>query len=152
MIPYLKEALCNLFKKPVTSKYPEGKIPTAEKYRGKIEFNNEVCIGCGMCTRVCSPGAITKTVKNIEGGQEITMKFDLGSCTFCAMCSDFCPKKAITLTDDAEIVVKDKKDLIVSGSFVKKTPPKPQLTPEQIKKIQEAKKAKEAAIAKKNDE
>lgn len=144
MIPYLKEALLNLVSKPVTSKFPEEPVKTAPNYRGKIEFNADACIGCGMCIRVCSPGAITKTMKPVEGGQEITMEFDLGSCTFCGMCSDFCPRKTITLTGDCEIVAKDKSELIVKGSFIKKAPPKP--TPEQLAKIAEAK--KKAAEAK----
>ena len=87
----------------------------------------------------CSPGAITKTQKPVEGGQEITMEFDLSSCTFCGMCSDFCPKKTITLTGDSQMVELDKNNFKVSGSFIKKAPPKP--TPEQLKKIAEAKKA-----------
>lgn len=138
MIPYIKEAVKNLFKKPVTSKFPEDPVDTPNGYRGRISFNSGKCIGCGMCIRVCSPGAITKTIKNIEGGQEITMEFDLGSCTFCGMCSDFCPKKTISLTKDSQMVVLDKSELKVSGSFIKKMPPKP--TPEQLKKIAEAKK------------
>ena len=88
--------------------------------------------------RVCSPGAITKTMKAVEGGQEITLEFDLGSCTFCGMCKDFCSRHAITLTGDSQIVVTDKSQLKVSGSFIKKAPPKP--TPEQLAKIAEAKK------------
>ena len=139
MIPYLKEAIGNLFKPSVTSKFPEKPVETPKNYRGRISFNADQCIGCGMCIRVCSPGAITKTQKPVEGGQEITMEFDLSSCTFCGMCSDFCPKKTITLTGDSQMVELDKNNFKVSGSFIKKAPPKP--TPEQLKKIAEAKKA-----------
>lgn len=141
MIPYLKEALGNLFKKPVTSSFPETPVETPKNYRGRIDFNADNCIGCGMCIRVCSPGAITKTVKAVEEGQEITMEFDLGSCTFCGMCSDFCPKKTIALTGDSQMVELNKENFKVSGSFIKKSPPK--LTPEQLQKIAEAKKKKE---------
>lgn len=148
MIPYLKEALKNLFKKPVTINYPGEKIKTAPKYRGRIIFDSSKCVGCGMCMRVCSPQAITKTVKDVDEGQEITMTFDLGSCTFCSMCADFCARKSITLTEDCEIVVTDKNDLIVQGSFIKKAPPKP--TPEQLAKIVEAKKKKEQEAKEKN--
>ena len=139
MIPYLKEAIGNLFKPSVTSKFPEKPVETPKNYRGRISFNADQCIGCGMCIRVCSPGAITKTQKPVEGGQEITMEFDLSSCTFCGMCSDFCPKKTITLTGDSQMVELDKNNFKVSGSFIKKAPPKP--TPEHLKKIAEAKKA-----------
>ena len=119
--PYFPEAIKNLFKAPLTEKtIKENPIG----YRGRIEFNKDVCIGCGLCQRVCSPGAIDKIVNKIEEGQEITMRYDLGSCTYCGFCAEICPKKAITLTTDSNIVVTDKKDLIVKGTFIKKLPPK----------------------------
>ncbi len=57
------------------------------------------------------------------------MNFDLTSCTFCGLCKDFCPKKAISLTDEIIMVSKDKEDLNVSGSFIKKLPPKKEVNP-----------------------
>lgn len=120
--PYLKDAIGNLFKAPLTEK-EEKENP--DGYRGRLEFDSEACIGCGLCQRVCSPGAIDKIVKNIEEGQEITMKYDLGSCTYCGFCEEICPKNAIKLTKDSNIVVTDKNDLIVQGTFIKKLPPKP---------------------------
>lgn len=137
MFPYAKYAIKNLFSKPVTSNFPKESVKTAEKYRGKLKFNSDLCIGCGMCIRVCSPGAIKKIVKNIDDGQEITMEFNMGSCTFCGMCSDFCAKHSIELTSDCEIVAKNKEELIVSGTFVKKV--KPKLTPEQIEELKKKK-------------
>lgn len=124
-VPYMKEAFKNLFKPPVTEKYPFVKIQTPEHFRGKIKYNPDTCLGCGMCIRVCSPGAITKTVENVEGGQKITMHFNLGSCTFCQMCADFCPKKSIELTQEYSMVTTNKDDLFVEGSFIKKLPPRP---------------------------
>lgn len=138
MIPYFKEAVKNLFKKPVTGRFPETPVETPVNYRGRIKYEAEACIGCGICIKVCSPGAITKSMRSVEGGQEITLEFDLGSCTFCAMCKDFCPKNAIDLTGDSQMVVINKEELKISGSFIKKIPPKP--TPEQLKKMAEAKK------------
>ena len=65
------------------------------------------------------------------------MEFNMGSCTFCGMCSDFCAKHSIELTSDCEIVAKNKEELIVSGTFVKKV--KPKLTPEQIEELKKKK-------------
>lgn len=120
-LPMIKETLTNLFRKPVTR---VGTVEAFEGYRGAIEFKSDLCIACGLCIRVCSPGAITKTQTNIEGGQEIKMSFDLGSCTFCGMCADFCSKKAIVLTKNYNMVFSDKNTFIVGGSFIKKIPPK----------------------------
>lgn len=123
-VPFLKEAFKNLFKSSSTRK-EEDTEETPIDYRGKIEFDSEKCIGCGLCTRVCSPCAITKTIRHIdEETQEITLSFDLSSCTFCGTCSDFCTKNAITLTNDYDIVTSDKTELIVKGSFIKNIPKK----------------------------
>jgi formate hydrogenlyase subunit 6/NADH:ubiquinone oxidoreductase subunit I len=126
-IPFIKEAVKNLFKSPVTDKYPNVKPVVPEGYRGKIKFNADLCIGCGLCIRVCSPSCITKSVKTNTDTQEITMSFDMASCTFCKMCADFCPKNAIEFTSDYSLisVSGDRSNLIEEGTFVKKLPPKP---------------------------
>jgi len=128
--PFLGVALKNLFSSPSTEKYPFVKKEAPEGYRGKISFHPDKCIACGMCIRVCSPGAITMTKGEVtEEGEKITMEFCLNSCAFCQMCADFCPRKAIELTKEYSMVATDKNDLIVSGSFFKKAPPKPAVKP-----------------------
>jgi formate hydrogenlyase subunit 6/NADH:ubiquinone oxidoreductase subunit I len=124
--PFLGRALMSLLLKPSTEKYPVIKKVTPPGYRGKIEFHPEKCIACGMCVRVCSPCAIsmTKGEKN-EEGEKVTMDFNLNSCTFCGMCADFCPKESIELTGEYSMIATNKDELIVSGSFIKKIPPKP---------------------------
>lgn len=124
-VPYFGEAVKSFFNKPITEKYPQEKVELPEKFRGKIKFNEQNCVGCGMCIRVCSPGAITKSVENVSDGQKITMHFDLSSCTFCSMCADFCPRKTIELTEEYSMVTTDRKSLYVEGSFIKKIIPKP---------------------------
>lgn len=125
-LPYFLHALKGVFSKPSTDKYPAVKREAPEGYRGKIAFYPEKCIACGMCIRVCAPIAIEmiRGEKTLEG-EHITMDFNLNSCTFCKMCSDFCPKKAIELTKEYSMVAVDKNELKVSGSFIKKAPPKP---------------------------
>jgi len=128
-LPYFLEGVQNIFKPVLTNETPVEEIKGTESYRGKLTFNEDACIGCGICIRVCAGDAITKEIKVIEGGQEIKMSFDLFSCTFCGLCKDFCPKKAIELTEEVIMVTTDKEELKVSGSFVKKIPPKPAVKP-----------------------
>lgn len=123
-IPFFIEGIKNFFKKPLTSKYPKESINVPNNYRGKINFDTEKCIGCGLCTRVCAPGAIRKDTVKMDDGQEITLTFDLGSCTFCGLCSDYCVKKAITLSNEWEMHFTKEKDRIIRGSFIKKMPVK----------------------------
>lgn len=115
MIPFLKVALSNLFKKPSTRNFPAHNVEAKPAYRGRISFDGEKCRNCGMCVKVCSPAAITRTEIDTPEGKDIKFEFDLTSCTFCGMCQDFCDEKAITLTDDYHMVATDAKDLISSG-------------------------------------
>lgn len=132
--PFIKEAVSSLFKKPSTELYPFVKKEAPAGYRGKIVFDPEKCIACGMCIRVCAPGAITKTSEKVEDGERVTMEFFLGRCTFCQMCADFCPKKAIELTNEYSMVTGNKEDLKVSGTFIKKLPLKPPVPPAAAQK------------------
>lgn len=122
--PFVKEAISQLFSKPSCAMYPAVDRPAAPNYRGRIVYHPERCIGCGMCERVCSGNAITRTVEKTEDGDKITMTFNLGSCTFCATCADFCSKNSIEFTGDYHMVATKEEDLLVTGSFIKKAPVK----------------------------
>lgn len=137
-LPYFLEGISNIFKPVLTDEKPIDKVKGVENYRGKLSFDSDACIGCGICIRVCAGEAITKEIKPVEGGQEIKMNFDLTSCTFCGLCKDFCPKKAITLTDEVLMISENKEELNVGGSFIRKLPPK------QSSKTKETIKQKEA--------
>lgn len=123
--PFVKIAVSQLFKKPSTEKYPIVKKEAPEGYRGKIVYHPDKCVNCGMCMRVCSPSAITRTIEKTEEGDKITFEFHMGSCTFCQMCADFCARKAIELTKEYSMVVTNEDDLKVRGTFIKKPPVKP---------------------------
>ena len=122
MFPFAKKALSNLFSKPSTVPYPEVEAPAKTAYRGRIAYDPEKCVNCGMCIKVCSPGAIERTaVPDPEaGGEHITYTFDLTSCTFCGSCQDFCSTKAIVMTEDYHMVAEDARDLRVEGTRFKK--------------------------------
>ena len=122
MLPFIKEAVQQLFSKPSTEAYPAAPAPAAPGYRGRIVFHADRCISCGMCERVCAGGAIRTTSEETEEGLLITRRFFLGSCTFCANCADFCVKNAIELTDDYHMVARDENELVVTGTYLKKKP------------------------------
>ncbi|MBQ3211339.1 MAG: 4Fe-4S binding protein [Oscillospiraceae bacterium] len=123
-LPFVKEAISQLFSKTSCAMYPAVPSEAAPGYRGRIVYHPDRCIACGMCERVCSGNAITRTVEKVEEGDKITLTFNLGSCTFCATCADFCSKDAIELTGDYHMVATKEEDLLVSGTFIKKPPVK----------------------------
>lgn len=122
--PFVKEAISQLFSKPSCAMYPAVPSEAAPNYRGRIVYHADRCIACGMCERVCSGNAITRTVEKTEEGDKITLTFNLGSCTFCATCADFCSRKAIEFTGDYHMIATKEEDLLVTGSFIKKPPVK----------------------------
>ena len=124
-LPFVKEAVKGLFSKTSCEMYPFVPSEAAPRYRGRIVFHPEKCINCGMCERVCAGGAIKTEAVPVEGGQQITRTFNLGSCTFCSHCADFCHEKAIELTGDYHMVATKEEDLLVSGTFFKAAPKKP---------------------------
>jgi NADH-quinone oxidoreductase subunit I len=83
-------ALLNLFKKPVTTKYPVEKTYIPDDYRGLIGFDENLCIWCRRCETVCPPGAIVFS-QDLEGKQ--TYHFNRAVCIYCSECVRICPKE-----------------------------------------------------------
>ena len=120
MFPYLSTALTNLFRKSSCKPFPDPEDMGMPKYRGRISFDADKCVDCGMCIKVCAPMAITREESEAEGGMNIKRSFNMTSCTFCAFCQDFCAPKAIQLTQDYHMVAEDASELITSGVTFKK--------------------------------
>ncbi|RLF06877.1 MAG: NADH-quinone oxidoreductase subunit I [Thermoprotei archaeon] len=105
----LKEVWSNLFKKPVTVKYPFKRLPVSPIYRGKHEILRDRCTGCGLCAKICPAFAITmETI-----GDKVFPIIDLGKCIFCYQCEDVCPRGAIRRGKDFELASWSRGDLIL---------------------------------------
>ena len=117
--PFLPIAIKQLFSKPSCAMYPAVESIAAPNYRGRIQYDPDKCLGCGMCTRVCAGQAITMEKEEVEEGTKITLTFNLGSCTFCGHCAEFCSTKSIKLTQDYHMIATKEEDLLVTGSHVK---------------------------------
>ena len=50
---YIKQAVANLFKPPVTSEYPLAPKTFCQGVRGRVVNDVSQCILCGMCERSC---------------------------------------------------------------------------------------------------
>jgi NAD(P)H-quinone oxidoreductase subunit I len=121
MIPQL---LAQLFKKPFTNKHPKKYIPssstnffkniesgketmvppigTPERFRGKIVYDKEKCIGCKLCLIVCPSEAI------VFKAEEKKIMIYLARCTFCAQCNDICPVSCLSMSNEFLLADTDK--------------------------------------------
>jgi len=95
-----KEVLNSVFKKPATNMYPAEPLEMPDKFRGKLKFFPEKCVGCLLCMRDCPSAAITITKK---GEKQFEAVVDLSKCIYCAQCVDSCVKKALEATKDVEL-------------------------------------------------
>lgn len=91
----------------VTIRYPYDKPLVTESFRGAIEIDPAKCVGCGACTRICPPKALTL----VQEGNTLILRYFVGRCIFCGMCADVCPEKAITITKEFELATDQIHDL-----------------------------------------
>jgi hydrogenase-4 component H len=70
-------------------------VPVPAGFRGRLEHDQYICIGCKTCAYVCSPGAIRLELQP-EG---ISWQYQAGRCTYCARCAEYCPTGAISLAE-----------------------------------------------------
>lgn len=83
----------------VTIKYPYDKPLVTESYRGVIDIDPAKCVGCGACTKICPPKALSLVIED----KTIVLRYFIGRCIFCGMCVDICPEKAIRITKEFEL-------------------------------------------------
>lgn len=130
-LPSVPMVLRQLFKKPATNFFPAKNlppsitefleavkagnatinppIPTPARYRGKIVYDRDSCIGCKICIRVCPANAIEFIPETKR------VRIWVTQCVFCAQCNDVCPKGSLHMSSEFLLATEDRfnEDLIV---------------------------------------
>ena len=121
-----RELLKNAAGKPCTLDYPFEKRTMPEGNRGKHDYDEAKCTGCGMCSRVCPSFAIE--LKGL-GPKCEGLKINLGACLFCQQCEESCPTGALWLTTTYELAVINKQDSILDFKRAPRAPTPPIMKP-----------------------
>jgi NADH-quinone oxidoreductase subunit I len=96
----LRELISHLFRKPATVLYPGERLAPPERFRGRLIWNDDLCIRCNLCVRDC-PCEVLDLVERPDGSvddkgkpiRDLVAKMD--RCSSCGQCAWVCPKDAI---------------------------------------------------------
>lgn len=116
----MRELLSNMLAKPATTQYPAVKLVMPERFRGKILFHAEKCVGCKLCVKDCPTAAIE--IRKMAD-KKYDCIIDCSMCIFCAQCVESCTKKALEATKDFELAGTDRQKMIVTFAADLSTPP-----------------------------
>lgn len=117
----------NAFRTPTTVEYPKVVRPRTERYRASFallhdENNEELCIGCLACERICPSQVIHITagpkIQSVTSGKKrgtaTDFTLDLTACIFCELCVQVCPTDAIVMTRTQEVAGFCREDLVLT--------------------------------------
>jgi NADH-quinone oxidoreductase subunit I len=115
----------HLFRRVVTTDYPEQPRPPAPRYHGRHLLNRhpdglEKCVGCELCAWACPADAIY-----VEGADNTDQEryspgerygaiyqINYARCIFCGLCIEACPTRALTMSTEYELARDNRQDLI----------------------------------------
>ena len=122
-----------LFSKSHTLKYPMQKMELNARYRGIhkllkfVESENERCIGCGLCEKICVSNCISMKTSLGEDGRKkvVSYSINLSRCVYCGFCADVCPELAIVcgqeyeVASESRIIFGTKDEFLTKDKFLK---------------------------------
>lgn len=100
----------NLFRGPITVKYPHEKIELPERARWAVQMKhdeegNHKCTGCLACEKACPDFIIKLDITTDEDRNKHIDRwhYEIGACMMCGLCVEACPFDAIEQGHDYEL-------------------------------------------------
>ena len=109
----LIEAVKALIKGPYTTKFPYKPHIPPKRFRGKPEFFEDGCVGCGACAEVCPADAIelSDELKDSPPKRKIALYYDI--CIFCGQCQANCiTEEGIKLSNKFDLALFDRSQAV----------------------------------------
>jgi NADH-quinone oxidoreductase chain I len=133
--------LRNMFRKEVTVQYPDEQMPIPEGYRGLHTLDQDICIYCFQCAKICPVDCIEMKAERVEkrflDWEVFTV--DYAKCLFCDLCIEVCPKDCIHMGKQFDFAK------YTRGEMVMNLLSYPGLSEKDRKAVETARKAKPAA-------
>ena len=87
-------------------------------FRGQVQFDPALCIGCAICRFRCS----SKAIEFKAGKEEFTWSYNAGQCTFCGRCIEGCKEGAIAQEEACPPVYLSQGELKKTYTVVRRKP------------------------------
>ena len=127
----------HFFSKPVTVQYPDERMPIADAFLGKHLLEQEKCIACKACVKICPVDCLALEADRRPGKvldwKSFTVNYNY--CMFCGLCVEACPTDALHMTKEYDLSVEDRRACTLDLLSWKG------LRPEDLEKIAAAEKA-----------
>ena len=105
----LGEAIKAVIHGPYTSRFPAEPSPAPEGYRGKGQFDEDKCVACGGCARICPAGAIDVVDEPLRDPPTRSIVRHDDKCIFCGQCEVQClTGEGVHLTTEYELSTLDR--------------------------------------------
>ncbi len=124
MIRALFMMIRNSLRRPVTQMYPTVKPKMPPRYRGRHIFYDELCIGCGLCAKVCPNNTIVMLERTEQTDPKLRHRpiIDLNRCIFCGYCAEVCPAKCLFMGHAYEMAAHSKGELLFTYEGMVRSP------------------------------